>query len=122
MSSSAPAAAPQAPRIRLRDYRPPAWLVETARLTFDLHPDGRHLYISNEEDATATVFDIQTGELLGRFIAEERDSERLLSACYHAICEGTKDKETTEASLQDLGQRLDRLSETLEELKQLRRQ
>ncbi len=40
MSSSAPAAAPQAPRIRLRDYRPPAWLVETARLTFDLHPDA----------------------------------------------------------------------------------
>ncbi len=26
--------------------------------TFDLHPNGRHLYISNEEDATATVFDV----------------------------------------------------------------
>ncbi len=30
--------------------------------TFDLHPDGRHLYISNEEDATASVLDIETGQ------------------------------------------------------------
>ncbi len=35
--------------------------------TFDLHPNGRHLYISNEEDATATVFDVETGEKLGAF-------------------------------------------------------
>ena len=35
--------------------------------TFDLHPNGRHLFVSNEEDATATVFDVETGELLGEF-------------------------------------------------------
>jgi len=35
--------------------------------TFDLHPNGKHLYVSNEEDAAATVFDVDTGELLGDF-------------------------------------------------------
>ena len=30
--------------------------------------------------------DIQTGELLGRYIAEERDSGRLLRACYEQLC------------------------------------
>jgi PQQ-dependent catabolism-associated beta-propeller protein len=35
--------------------------------TFDLHPNGIHLYVSNEEDATATLFDITTGELLAEF-------------------------------------------------------
>lgn len=32
--------------------------------TFDLHPNGRHLYVSNEADAGASVFDVETGELL----------------------------------------------------------
>lgn len=35
--------------------------------TFDLHPNGKHLYISNEEDATATLFDIETAEQLAEF-------------------------------------------------------
>jgi rubrerythrin len=30
--------------------------------------------------------DIATGELLGRYIAEERDSGRLLSGCYQQLC------------------------------------
>src|SRR4051794_16556687 len=30
--------------------------------------------------------DVQTGELLGRYIAEERDSARLLRACYEQLC------------------------------------
>ena len=30
--------------------------------------------------------DIQTGQLLGRYIAEERDSARLLRACYEQLC------------------------------------
>lgn len=42
-------------------------------------------------DRWATYFndatiDIATGELLGRFIAEERDSVRLLAGCYRALC------------------------------------
>ena len=40
--------------------------------TFDLHPNGHHLYISNEEDAMATVFDTRTGEFVAGFeIGEE---------------------------------------------------
>ena len=33
--------------------------------------------------------DIRTGELLGRYIAEERDSGRLLRCCYLALCEAS---------------------------------
>jgi hypothetical protein len=32
------------------------------------------------------TIDIRTGELLGRYIAEEFDSARLLSACYAGLC------------------------------------
>jgi hypothetical protein len=32
------------------------------------------------------TIDIRTGELLGRYIAEEFDSARLLSACYAKLC------------------------------------
>ena len=32
--------------------------------TFDLHPDGRRLIVSNEEDAAASVWDVETGEFL----------------------------------------------------------
>ena len=35
--------------------------------TFDLHPNGRHLYISNEEDATATVFDVKSKKQVSEF-------------------------------------------------------
>ena len=33
-----------------------------------------------------TTIDPQTGALLGRFIAEERDSLRMFQACYQALC------------------------------------
>ena len=33
-----------------------------------------------------TTIDIPTGELLGRFIAEERDSVRMFAECYAALC------------------------------------
>jgi hypothetical protein len=36
-----------------------------------------------------TTIDIQTGELLGRYIAEERDSLRLLRACYDSLAART---------------------------------
>ena len=35
--------------------------------TFDLHPDGRRLIVSNEEDAAASVYDVVTGELLAEY-------------------------------------------------------
>ena len=39
--------------------------------TFDLHPNGRHLYVSNEEDAAISVFDVTSGEFLGEFLTGE---------------------------------------------------
>jgi rubrerythrin len=39
--------------------------------------------------------DIQTGELLGRYIAEERDSGRLLRACYACLQEAEEAKAPT---------------------------
>jgi len=38
-----------------------------------------------------TSIDVQTGELLGRYIAEERDSGRILGGCYHALREAAGD-------------------------------
>ena len=36
------------------------------------------------------TIDIQTGELLGRYIAEERDSGRLLRSCYEQLKEAAE--------------------------------
>lgn len=46
--------------------------------------------------------DIQTGEMLGRYIAEERDSGRLLRACYQCLREAADSEVATNgASKQD---------------------
>lgn len=66
------------------------------------------------------TIDPQTGALLGRFIAEERDSGRRLRACYESLCAGTDAMDTDEALLKDLAERLDRLTDTLDDLKHLR--
>ena len=62
-----------------------------------------------------TSIDPQTGSLLGRYIAEERDSGRCLQAAYEAL-KGRKE----DSVLKDVAERLDRLSDELEELKSLR--
>jgi rubrerythrin len=46
--------------------------------------------------------DIRTGELLGRYIAEERDSARLLRSCYEGLKKATKKKVTKAAAPQAL--------------------
>jgi hypothetical protein len=46
--------------------------------------DGRPDIFSRMFDDT--TIDIQTGALLGRYIAEERDSTRLLRSCYEQLC------------------------------------
>ena len=61
--------------------------------------------------------DIATGELLGRFIAEERDSVRLLAGCYAALCaeEGTTTSaEGTDARLERIERVLKRLAAKLD--------
>ena len=48
--------------------------------TFDLHPNGRHLYISNEEDATATVFDVESGEFINEYETGEEPEGVLVTS------------------------------------------
>jgi len=48
--------------------------------TFDLHPNGHHLYISNEEDAAATVFDVDTGEMLVSYQTGEEPEGVLITS------------------------------------------
>jgi rubrerythrin len=62
-----------------------------------------------------TAIDIQTGGLLGRYIAEERDSGRLLRGCYQALC--AEDGAGASASdLAEVNDRLDRIEAALEKL------
>jgi hypothetical protein len=60
--------------------------------------------------------DPETGALLGRYIAEERDSERALRACYDALGRNAPGAETIE----QINARIARLSASIEELKALR--
>lgn len=73
-----------------------------------------------------TTIDPQTGALLGRFIAEERDSDRRLKACYEQLDGSPRSARDTSASagtasvedpLAEIATRLERLSSTLEALK-----
>ena len=48
--------------------------------TFDLHPNGRHIFVSNEEDATATQFDIETGELIAEYETGEEPEGVLITS------------------------------------------
>lgn len=48
--------------------------------TFDLHPNGRHLYVSNEEDAGASVFDVETGEMLATYETGEEPEGVLITS------------------------------------------
>ena len=64
-----------------------------------------------------STIDPLTGALLGRFIAEERDSERLLRACHTSL----KAPEAGDSALlQQLAERLERLTATLGEIKSIR--
>lgn len=46
-------------------------------------PGAPDRYVDYFDDHT---IDVATGELLGRFISEERDSVRMLAGCYAALC------------------------------------
>jgi hypothetical protein len=62
--------------------------------------------------------DIQTGALLGRYIAEERDSGRLLRSCYQALCAEENGSSTVDANGNGHagGDRLARIERLLEQL------
>lgn len=59
-----------------------------------------------------TEIDIQTGGLLGRYIAEERDSGRMLRGCYAELCADDNGSASDDA----FGARLTRIEELLDTL------
>jgi rubrerythrin len=65
--------------------------------------------------------DIRTGELLGRYIAEERDTARLLRSCYEQLVAVDKAGAATPAadSLTSLETKVDALCGAVEELRQI---
>lgn len=71
--------------------------------------DGPDVFARMFDDKT---IDIQTGALLGRYIAEERDSGRLLRGCYEQLC-AAEDSSDAEG---DLRERVGRIEGLLEEL------
>lgn len=75
-------------------------------------------------DIFSTMFndvsiDIQTGALLGRYIAEERDSGRLLHGCYSALCaesDGAAPAAANGSAVAALSERLDHIETLLTQL------
>ena len=66
--------------------------------------------------------DIRTGELLGRYIAEERDTARLLRSCYEqlvAAAKTTSSAPPASESLESLEAKVDTLCRAVEELRQI---
>ena len=59
--------------------------------------------------------DIQTGELLGRYIAEERDSGRMLRGCYDQLCAAENGHASSNGN-GDLSAQLSRIEDLLEKL------
>jgi Mn-containing catalase len=78
---------------------------------------------SDERDIFAGLFDdktidIQTGALLGRYIAEERDSERRIAACAQAL-KARHDGAAAPDRLDQLEQKVDAVCEAVERLTEL---
>lgn len=76
-------------------------------------PEGPDVFAGMFSD---TTIDIQTGALLGRYIAEERDTGRLFATCYAALA--AEDGCDDEPALADgsMDERLDRIERLLEKL------
>ena len=64
------------------------------------------------------TIDIRTGELLGRYIAEEHDTARLVTRCYDALCARDMAAPATDA-LQSLEGKVDALCRAVDELRQI---
>ena len=65
------------------------------------------------------TIDIRTGELLGRYIAEEHDTARLVGRCYGVLCERAGRAEATEGGIRALEVKVDALCRSVEELRQI---
>jgi hypothetical protein len=80
----------------------------------------------NEPDVFSNMFankdiDITTGQLLGRYIAEERDSGRLLRSCYEQLKSGgtTVTSGATSSEIAGLNGKVDELCRAVDELRQI---
>ena len=60
--------------------------------------------------------DIQTGALLGRYIAEERDSGRRFRDCYRQLCDADGSAPNTHAAIDQLAARLDRIEAAVDRI------
>lgn len=63
-----------------------------------------------------TTIDIQTSTLLGRYVAEERDSGRMLSGCYSELCLRENGDTLSPSVAAGLEARLDRMEGLLEKV------
>jgi hypothetical protein len=82
-------------------------------------PDGPDIFANMFDD---TTIDITTGQLLGRYIAEERDSGRKLRECYGLLKEAAACEEPASASsgsLAALDGKVDALCRAVDELRQI---
>jgi len=92
----------------------------TDREKFEKLDVGQEREAGDGDDIFAGMFrdksiDIQTGALLGRYIAEERDSGRMLRACYAELCAAENGGASASSSPQ-LSAQLGRIEELLEKL------
>ncbi len=65
------------------------------------------------------TIDIRTGELLGRYITEERDSARLLRSCYEQLKAARDVRDAPADALASLDGKVDALCRAVEELRQI---
>jgi rubrerythrin len=77
------------------------------RLGFNRAPTDTDIFAKFFDDIT---MDIQTGELMGRYVSEERDTGRMLRACYAAISASNGAPTTA------IEERLERIERALAEL------
>jgi hypothetical protein len=84
------------------------------------------LYTADKPDIFDGLFkdhtiDIRTGELLGRYIAEERDTARLLYSCYEQLVAAEKSgtAEPATDALASLDAKVDALCGAVEELREM---
>ena len=63
--------------------------------------------------------DIRTGELLGRYIAEEHDTARMAKICYDALCAVPAQDNVSGTAVAGLEAKVDSLCRAVEELRQI---
>ena len=85
---------------------------------------GREYLRTLKKDAFSNMFDDmtidpQTGALLGRYIAEERDSLRLLRGCYDALRANGDDADSMNDAFSWVAGKLDAVSRAVDELRQI---